>query len=179
MMFITACGGGGEEPAQTTLGPPTTLMASSTTPTEPSTTPASTTKTTVGSVVTSTTTTSPAPPVTVPQPSVPTGSIPADDEATACEAIQARLEKYLEIAEESGVNGLLSLQMGLEEFEHEIDSISQQQDWGLQMLEQIYQVRREWSTAYSAHESGDMAAAEEHFDKAAGYMEAALAVPCP
>lgn len=177
---LSACGASGEGAVDSTVPPvPTTeiVTSTSTTAVEPTSTTQTPTPTT--EVVVSSTTTSTAPTTTLPQPTIPTGSIPEDDEATACEAIQERLAEYQALAESAGPGGLVSLQLGLEEFENEVDFISQQQDWGLQMLEQLYQVRREWSTAYAAYEAGDEAAANEHFAAATEYMNAALAVPCP
>lgn len=172
--LMSACGADGDGVAETTVpGLPTTEVDAAPTSVQAEST------TTTTEVVLSPTTSSTTPSVTVAQPTIPTGSIPDDDEATACAAIQARLMEYRDLAESAGPDGLLTLQLGIEEFEHQIDFISQQQDWGMQMVEQLSHVRREWSTAYSEHASGNTAVAQEHFAAAFEHMDEALAVPCP
>lgn len=175
LLLVAGCGSTAEEPTGTSAVGPTTEISSLPSTTVDTKHPTTTTVTTE-TVPSPTTSTVPA--TTIPQPTLPTGPIP-EDEAGACAGIQDRLRTYQDLAESTKFDGLLTLQLGLEEFENEIDFISQQQDWGLLMLEQLVQVRREWSTAYSAYMSDQVADAESHFESAMSYMDEALAVACP
>ncbi len=166
VVLVMILGGGGNE--ATTISPgPTVPPIVSTVSSEPSTTTAAAPAAAV------------APTTEAPPPFIPDGLIPDGTASEACEAIVERLLEYRGLAVESGYPGLPTLQFALEEFENQVDLISQDQDWGLAMLEQLYQVRRDWSTAYTAHNSGDAPTAEARFESALGYLDAAVAVPCP
>jgi hypothetical protein len=67
----------------------------------------------------------------------------------------------------------------MEQFESEVDFLAEGQDWGLQMLEELVIVRRDWSTAYSAYVSDDSATAQERSASALEHLDAAIGVACP
>ena len=96
-----------------------------------------------------------------------------------CRNVVARLEEYRDLAANSSMDHLLELQLGLDEFEAVTDFVADGQEWGDLMVEQLVMVRRDWSTAYAADRDGDEQTAIERFDAALGFLDAAIAVPCP
>jgi len=117
---------------------------------------------------------------TIPTVEFPDDPIPQDGAPSeTCTAIQAQLQEYRDIAAETEPESLIQLSLGLEEFEHEIDFLGKGADWSNAILEQVFQVRRDWVTASSAARSGDQVEAEARHDSALGYLDAALAVECP
>lgn len=110
---------------------------------------------------------------------LPSASIPETDESSTCRAIVKELEAYRDLAANEPLSALPILQLGLEEFEHEIDFLAQGHEWGNSIVGQLVLVRRDWSTAYSAAESGDQADAEHRFSAAMDYLDTAIAVDCP
>ena len=66
-----------------------------------------------------------------------------------------------------------------EEFEHEIDFLAQAHSWGNHIVENLVLVRRDWSTAHAAAESGDNNEASERFTAAMAYLDTAIEVDCP
>ena len=115
----------------------------------------------------------------LPPLSVPLGTIPGESEVEVCAAIKDRLETYRQLAVEHPVVAIRQLLPGMEEFELEIFTAAELQPWGDQIIEQLVNVRREWSTALSAEESGDPSEAQARAAAALGFLDAAIAVPCP
>lgn len=117
--------------------------------------------------------------VDTPQVSVP--ALPADEgsEHLTCNSINALLREYRDLAAGSPVSALPQLQLALEEFDNMTDYLADGHEWGLAIVEQLVLVRRDWSTAYVADLEGDTATAEARSAAALGYLDAAIAVPCP
>jgi hypothetical protein len=77
------------------------------------------------------------------------------------------------------ITSLLTLQLGLDEFEGDVDVLSEGWEWGVVILEQLVAVRRDWSTAYSAHFADDQDVAEARTSSAIEHLDSAISAPCP
>jgi hypothetical protein len=86
------------------------------------------------------------------------------DEAALCRAVVERLGEYRDVATDLAPDRFLL--EALDEFEAQIDTLSDDQDWGDRIIEDLTTVRREWVTALSAESSGDDAEAERRNDAA-------------
>ena len=62
----------------------------------------------------------------------------------------------------------------IDEFEAQVDTQSDDQDWGDRIVERLTNVRREWATSLAAQRDGDEAAAQEHADAALGHLDRAI-----
>jgi hypothetical protein len=113
------------------------------------------------------------------QPSLPKEPIPRSDEASTCRAIVERLAAYRDLAVNEPVTSLLTLQLGLDEFEGDVDFLSEGREWGVVILEHLVVVRRDWSTAYSAYYADDRDVVEERMASALSNLDAAIEAPCP
>lgn len=94
------------------------------------------------------------------------------DEAELCRAVVERLGEYREVATDLAPDRFLL--EALDEFEAQIDTLSDDQDWGDRIIEDLTTVRREWVTALSAESSGDDAEAERRNDAALTSLEKAI-----
>jgi hypothetical protein len=93
-------------------------------------------------------------------------------EAELCDAIVVRLGDYRDVvADELPTQDLLD---AIDEFEAQVDTQSDDQDWGDRIVEQLTNVRREWATSLAAQRDGDEAAAQEHADAALGHLDRAI-----
>jgi hypothetical protein len=93
-------------------------------------------------------------------------------EAELCDAIVVRLGDYRDVvADELPSQDLLD---AIDEFEAQVDTQSDDQDWGDRIVEQLTNVRREWATSLAAQRDGDEAAAQEHADAALGHLDRAI-----
>jgi len=114
-----------------------------------------------------------------PQVSIPIGTVPGDDETEICPAILDRLETYRQLAIENPLPTIRQLLPGLEEFEAQIFTLADAQTWGDRIVEQLVNVRREWSTALSAADSGNESEAKARAGSALEYLDAAIDADCP
>lgn len=62
----------------------------------------------------------------------------------------------------------------LAEFEGQIDTQADDQEWGDRIIEDLTGVRREWVTARSAASDGDDEKAQEHGDAAIDLLDRAI-----
>ncbi len=93
-------------------------------------------------------------------------------EAELCDAIVVRLGDYRDaVADELPTQDLLD---AIDEFEAQVDTQSDDQDWGDRIVEQLTNVRREWATSLAAQRDGDEAAAQQHADAALGHLDRAI-----
>ena len=115
----------------------------------------------------------------LPPLSIPLGTIPGQNAVDVSAAITDRLETYRRLAVENPIAALRQLLAGMDEFELEIFTAAELQPWGDQIIEQLVNVRREWSTAISATEAGDPSEAQARAAAALAFLDAAIAVPCP
>lgn len=105
-------------------------------------------------------------------PPVELTPVTGDGEAELCAAIVDRLGEYRAAVDDAlPTQALLT---ALEEFEAQIDTQSDDQDWGDRIIEQLTNVRREWVTSIGATDSGDDDAAQEHADAATEHLDAAI-----
>lgn len=117
---------------------------------------------------------------TVPLPAISEEPIPQEGNPNeTCTAIRVRLQEYRDVAAASTVTTLTDLSLRLEEFEHEIDFLGQGSDWSIAMVEQIFQVRRDWITASSAAEAGDQEESGQRRASALALLDQAISVECP
>lgn len=107
-----------------------------------------------------------------PAPPVELAPVAGGDEAELCAAIVARLGEYRAVAADGGVDQ--TLLDALDEFEAQIDTQSDDQDWGDRIIEALTNVRREWVTALSAQDQGDEGGADERFAAALGHLDRAI-----
>jgi hypothetical protein len=107
-----------------------------------------------------------------PAPPVELAPVAGGSEAELCAAIVARLGEYRAVAADGGVDQ--TLLDALDEFEAQIDTQSDDQDWGDRIIEALTNVRREWVTALSAQDQGDEGEADERFDAALGHLDRAI-----
>jgi hypothetical protein len=114
-----------------------------------------------------------------PQPVLPTNPISQSDEASTCRGIVERLIEYRELAVNEPITSLLTLQLGLDEFEGDVDFLSEGHEWGVVILEELVVVRRDWSTAYSAHFANDQEVVTARTASAIERLDAAINAPCP
>jgi hypothetical protein len=98
--------------------------------------------------------------------------VSGEGEAELCAAIVTRLEEYRNAASD----GLPSQELidALDEFEAQVDTQSDDQDWGDRIVEQTTNVRREWVTALAAERDGDSAAADDHNATAVDHLDQAI-----
>lgn len=115
----------------------------------------------------------------VPPVALPAGIIPGETEVAVCLEIQERLGVYRTAAVENEIPVVLQLLPTVEDFEIEIFSAAHGHDWGDQIIEQLTNARREWSTALAVLSSGEDRQAADHMAMALGHIDAALAVSCP
>lgn len=104
-------------------------------------------------------------------------AIAAKGEVAACTEVQARLRTYRAIAANAPVSDLGLLQSSLDEFEQNVYTVADQQDWGDRMIERLTNVRRLWANAMAQAEDG--AAAKKQSAEALKTLDEALAVDCP
>jgi hypothetical protein len=107
-----------------------------------------------------------------PAPPVELAPVAGSTEAELCAAIVARLGEYRAVAADGGVDQ--TLLDALDEFEAQVDTQSDDQDWGDRIIEALTNVRREWVTALSAQDQGDDGEADERFDAALGHLDRAI-----
>ena len=121
----------------------------------------------------------PAGPAT-PADDVPIGTVPTDQPGGACAAVIARLEQYSAAAKESSPQELQPLFEKLTEFEDNIFTFAQGEEWGDRIIEQLVVVRRLWTDAGSADGRGDTEAATKAADEANDKLDAIVEKPpCP
>jgi hypothetical protein len=98
--------------------------------------------------------------------------VSGEGEAELCAAIVTRLEEYRDAAS----NGLPSQELidALDEFEAQVDTQSDDQDWGDRIVEQTTNVRREWVTALAAERDGNDADADGHNAAAVAFLDQAI-----
>lgn len=94
------------------------------------------------------------------------------DEVELCRAIVVRLGEYRDAATNLAPD--LFLLEALDEFEAQVDTLSDDQDWGDRIIEDLTTVRREWVTALAAQSSGDEAEAERRNDAALASLDEAI-----
>lgn len=94
------------------------------------------------------------------------------NEAELCRAVVERLGEYRDVATDLAPDRFLL--EALDEFEAQIDTLADDQDWGDRIIEDLTTVRREWVTALSAESSGDDAEAERRTDAALTSLEEAI-----
>ncbi|MFN7151953.1 MAG: hypothetical protein ACK4V6_21045, partial [Microthrixaceae bacterium] len=109
--------------------------------------------------------------------SVPIGAVAGTTEAELCSAIVARIELYRAVVVDSIPDE--DLITALEEFEGQVDSQSDDHDWGDSIMESLTNVRREWATARAAAASGDDGEARARTDASIEHLDEAIATPCP
>ena len=90
-----------------------------------------------------------------------------------CAETVARLRIYRAVAAANGAALAGDLFTSMTDFEAEITTNAQNEEWGDFLVEKLTTVRREWSDARSAHDSGDEAAAKTHADAALAELDAA------
>ena len=95
--------------------------------------------------------------------------VSGSDEGELCAAVVERLTEYRDLAASGGVDQ--QLVEALDEFEAQVDTQSDDQDWGDRIVEQLTNVRREWVTALAAEESGDPGT---HLEAAAAFLDTAI-----
>ncbi len=93
-------------------------------------------------------------------------------ETALCTAIVERLGQYRTAAAD-GIPGQPLID-ALAEFEAQIDTQSDDQDWGDRIVEQLTNARREWATARSADSSGDSAEAARRAEAGRGRLDRAI-----
>ena len=109
---------------------------------------------------------------------VPTGPVEGTGEAELCAAIVERVQQYRDATTEQLPDEVLVT--SLEEFEAQVDTLSDDQDWGDRIIEQLTNVRREWATARSAAQNDETAEAEARNDAALGHLDRAIdTADCP
>jgi len=98
--------------------------------------------------------------------------VAGDSEAQLCEAILVRIGEYRDaVAAEIPSPELLD---ALEEFEAQVDSQSDDQDWGDRIIEQMVNARRELVTAVGASSDGDEAAAASRQEAGVDRLDRAI-----
>ena len=111
---------------------------------------------------------------------LPVSLVPVEgtSEAELCSAIVVRLGDYRDaVADQLPSQELLD---ALTEFQGQIDTQSNDQDWGDRIMEQVTNVRREWSTAIAADRDGDGGAAQQHVDAGLDRLDRAIdEAACP
>lgn len=115
-----------------------------------------------------------APPTTL----VPIGPVEGTGEAELCAAIVERVQQYRDATADQLPDEVLVT--SLEEFEAQVDTLSDDQDWGDRIIEQLTNVRREWATARSAAQNDETAEAEARNEAALGHLDQAIdTADCP
>ena len=172
-VVIIATNGGGDDTA--TAG----SRRSTTTPSSSSSTEAPGETTLPGVDATSTTqveapSANPDEPVTGPMASIPVGSVPPGPLPAVCAETVARLKIYRAVAAANGAAVAGDLFESMTEFADEIITNAKNEEWGDFLVEKLTTVRREWSDARSAYDSGDTAEATAHADAALAELDAAI-----
>ena len=109
---------------------------------------------------------------------VPVDPIQGSTEAELCAAIVERLEQYRDAAREQLPDDVLIA--SIDEFEAQVDTLSDDQDWGDRIIEQLTNVRREWATARSAAQADEPDEAEARNEAAIGHLDQAIdTADCP
>jgi len=104
--------------------------------------------------------------------------VSGDTEAQLCEAILVRTAEY-RVAVAAGIPGPELLD-ALEEFEAQVDTQSDDQDWGDRIIEQLVNARRELVTAVGAASDGDDAAAASRQEAGVDRLDRAIdEADCP
>lgn len=111
-------------------------------------------------------------------PPVELSPVQGEGEAELCSGIVARLEDYRAVAADGGVDQ--ALLEALTEFQAQVDTQSDDQDWGDRIIEALTNTRREWATALAAEAQGDDASAQERYAAAIGHLDTAIEdAACP
>lgn len=109
---------------------------------------------------------------------VPVDPIQGSTEAELCAAIVERLEQYRDAAREQLPDDVMIA--SIDEFEAQVDTLSDDQDWGDRIIEQLTNVRREWATARSAAQADEPEEAEARNEAAIGHLDQAIeTADCP
>jgi hypothetical protein len=115
-----------------------------------------------------------APPTTL----VPIGPVEGSGEVELCAAIVERVQQYRDATTDRLPDEVLVT--SLEEFEAQVDTLSDDQDWGDRIIEQLTNVRREWATARSAAQNDQAEEAEARNEAALGHLDRAIdTADCP
>ncbi len=110
---------------------------------------------------------------------IPAAAIVGADEVQRCAAVVQRLQEYRNLAAITGTTAVGQLFEAASDFEAELFTVAESQDWGDRIIEQLVNVRREWADARSARET-DPAAAEEHAATALALLDDTIAsADCP
>lgn len=111
-------------------------------------------------------------------PPVELSPVQGQGEAELCSGIVARLEEYRAVAADGRVDQ--ALLEALTEFQAQVDTQSDDQDWGDRIIEALTNTRREWATALAAEAQGDDASAQERYTAAIGHLDTAIEdAACP
>ena len=113
-------------------------------------------------------------PANGPMASIPVGSVPPGPLPAVCAETVARLRIYRAVAAANGAALAGDLFTSMTDFEAEITTNAKNEEWGDFLVEKLTTVRREWSDARSAYDSGDEAAAKTHADAALAELDAAI-----
>ena len=105
--------------------------------------------------------------------SIPVGSVPPGPLPAVCAETIARLKIYRTVAAANGAALAGDLFNSMTEFAAEITTNAKNEEWGDFLVEKLTAVRREWSNARSAYDSGDTATAKTHADAALTQLDAA------
>jgi hypothetical protein len=115
-----------------------------------------------------------------PADDVPIGTVATDRPGGACAAVIERLAQYSEAAKESTPQQLRLLFEKLSEFEHDVFTFAQGEEWGDQVIAELVVVRRLWVDAGSAEGRGDSEDAERIASEANAKLDALVEKPpCP
>jgi hypothetical protein len=113
-------------------------------------------------------------PANGPMASIPVGSVPPGPLPAVCAETVARLRIYRAVAAANGAALAGDLFTSMTEFEAEITTNAKNEEWGDFLVEKLTTVRREWSDARSAYDSGDETEANAHAAAALAELDAAI-----
>ena len=106
-------------------------------------------------------------------PVVPIEPVQGTSPAELCAAVVERVQLYRDTAAETPVPDEVLVEQ-LAEFEGQIDTQADDQEWGDRIIEDLTGVRREWVTAQSAASDGDNEKAQEHGEAAIDLLDRAI-----
>lgn len=110
---------------------------------------------------------------------VPVEPVQGNGEAELCAGIVERLRAYRVAAAASPVPDQALIEQ-LTEFQAQVDTQADDQDWGDRITEDLTDVRREWATALAAANRGDDAEADERGEAAIEDIDRAIGrAGCP
>lgn len=117
-------------------------------------------------------------------PSDGAAALPAPDSlparsASSCDGLKTALADYQVAGQKSGPAGFEMLLMGLDELSGSAEIMASTDDMYQPVVEAISQVRRQWSTSYTAYEDGSAEAAAKEAQNGVDTLKAADdGLPC-